>query len=303
VESALRQTFTELEILVVDDASQDRIQANTPPFSDPKVKCVFVEEQAGGAASRNVGIALSRGIFVAFLDDDDEWSRERLSEQLPALQQNPSAGVAYCREVWRRSRTVLRTNYPVHQGNVFPYLMLGWCPSSTSNFIVRKTLLERHGFDERLPGLQDYDLWLSLSMHTEFLGTNRYLVIFDQTSPNRVSRNIKKRLLAIDLIEEKWSNKAAERGLERAFKDTCDVWRINVLTERETIFAKSPACPVNTLLRVAKCKRLAGREKRRLLLRYLVGMENYGRLVQVWHRKGRLACQEKKGQETSLNST
>ena len=83
VESALGQTFKDLEILVVDDGSTDETQELMRRYGPP-VRCLS-QENTGVATARNRGIDESRGRYVAFLDADDVWQPDKLEKQLAAL--------------------------------------------------------------------------------------------------------------------------------------------------------------------------------------------------------------------------
>ena len=82
IESVLKQTYTELELIVVDDASTDDTAAVMTAITDPRVRYVR-KEHGGAAAARNRGIAEAKGEFIAFQDSDDVWHSDKLEKQLP----------------------------------------------------------------------------------------------------------------------------------------------------------------------------------------------------------------------------
>lgn len=82
VESVQRQTFTDLEVIVVDDASPDDTRAAITSITDPRVRYVAHDTNKGGCAARNSGIQAALGRYIAFLDDDDEWLPNKLERQL-----------------------------------------------------------------------------------------------------------------------------------------------------------------------------------------------------------------------------
>lgn len=82
VQSVLRQTMSDLELLVVDDGSTDRTSTVISRYSEPRLKLVKLATNSGAAAARNAGIDQARGEYIAFLDSDDEWMPDKLERQL-----------------------------------------------------------------------------------------------------------------------------------------------------------------------------------------------------------------------------
>ena len=78
ISSVLNQTFEELTVLVIDDASEDDTQSVVKTYKDPRIKYIRHAVNRGEAFARNTGIANSSAAFVAFLDEDDEWLPKKL---------------------------------------------------------------------------------------------------------------------------------------------------------------------------------------------------------------------------------
>jgi glycosyltransferase involved in cell wall biosynthesis len=85
VQSVLRQTMSDLELIVVDDGSADRTSAVVSRYSEPRLKFVKLAENSGPSAARNAGISLARGEYIAFLDSDDEWLPDKLEQQVGTI--------------------------------------------------------------------------------------------------------------------------------------------------------------------------------------------------------------------------
>jgi glycosyltransferase involved in cell wall biosynthesis len=94
VQSVLAQTFTDFELIVVDDGSQDNTAEMVKCFSDPRVRYIY-QKNSGLPGARNTGIRASRGKMLAFLDSDDKYHPRKLEIQTAFLQQNPEVGLAY----------------------------------------------------------------------------------------------------------------------------------------------------------------------------------------------------------------
>ena len=96
IQSVINQTYTDWELIIINDGSNDGTLELISNFKDrdSRIK-VFSYENAGVAHSRNRGIAKARGEYIAFLDADDLWTPNKLEMQLEALQNNLDVGVAY----------------------------------------------------------------------------------------------------------------------------------------------------------------------------------------------------------------
>ena len=95
VRSILEQTYTNIEVLVVDDGSTDATGEILSSFDDPRVQ-VYRRENAGAAASRNFAASKARGTFFAFLDADDRWLPEKLAVEIATILSKPNpVGMVY----------------------------------------------------------------------------------------------------------------------------------------------------------------------------------------------------------------
>ncbi|MDI6795995.1 MAG: glycosyltransferase [Desulfatibacillaceae bacterium] len=180
VESVLNQDFDNFELIVVDDGSTDSTAKDMAQFLDslPNARLVSTAN-CGVSAARNLGVSLSGGRFVAFLDSDDLWLPQKLSAQMDFFAQNPSAAACQTQEIWiRHGRRVNPKNrHAKPDGDIFlPSLSL--CLVSPSAVMIRKAIfLSLGGFDERLPACEDYDLWLRLGLKHRVFLVDRPLVI------------------------------------------------------------------------------------------------------------------------------
>ena len=172
IRSVLDQTFSEFELIVVDDASDEPIASLVQAFHDDRVRWMRHDRRRGAAAARNTGIRNSDGEFVAFLDDDDEWYPEKLRRQVAVLFRSPpDVGAVYTGYdvVDRNAGKILSRMQPIHKGDISSALLRDNCIGSTSCILLRRTCLESAGmFDETLPAFQDYDLWIRLSKMCSF---------------------------------------------------------------------------------------------------------------------------------------
>jgi len=153
-----------LEIVIVDDASDDETPQRLEELGDARLRCIRHDRSEGVARSRNEGIAAARAPWVAFLDDDDLWAPNKLSRQLAAAQ---AAGAGWC---WSASIGVdaaLRPLYitPAASPKDLPRRLLrnNWI-SGPSGVMARTDLLRAvGGFDPALSSPADWDLWIRLA--------------------------------------------------------------------------------------------------------------------------------------------
>jgi glycosyltransferase involved in cell wall biosynthesis len=100
VESVLRQTFTDIELIVVDDGSSDGTMDYLRTVSDPRLRVLRHEVNKHGAAARNTGIAAARAPWIAFQDSDDEWLVTMLERQVARVAEaGPEYGASYCGKI------------------------------------------------------------------------------------------------------------------------------------------------------------------------------------------------------------
>jgi glycosyltransferase involved in cell wall biosynthesis len=173
IESVLKQTFTDFEIIVSDDKSTDHTLNVVKSFKDRRVKYMLNEGNKGPSAARNKAILASQGEYIAFLDDDDEWLPEKLKFQVDLLDKSPLniCGVYSNRLVIDRpSNKIVSESLQSEKlrGNLISLLTLQ-NHINTCTVLLRKRYLEEVGlFDETLSYMEDRDLWIKLSLNWDF---------------------------------------------------------------------------------------------------------------------------------------
>ena len=163
IDSVLEQDFSDYELIVVDDGSDD----NTPAILKAYGKKITVLHQPnkGVSAARNRGIAAASGRLIAFLDSDDLWLPRKLSAQVKFFKDHPEAVINQTQEHWVRDgvRVNPKKKHYKFSGMIFER-SLALCLVSPSAVMIKKSLLGTVGiFDEHLPACEDYDLWLRIS--------------------------------------------------------------------------------------------------------------------------------------------
>lgn len=168
VSSVIKQTFTDKEIILVNDGSPDSpaLEESLAPYREQLV--YIKQDNRGPSAARNAGIKAARGRFIAFLDADDYWNPEYLTEQMRVLQSDPSMDMVYADaliigESARAGMTFMQAA-PSRGKSDFQGILTGRCAVILSGAVVRRESIVAAGmFDERLRCSEDYDLWLRLA--------------------------------------------------------------------------------------------------------------------------------------------
>ncbi len=164
---ALRQRDVRVEVVVVDDASDDDTPAYLATMDDVPVSVLRQAAPTGVAAARNAGLAAARSPWVAFLDDDDLWAPDRLRAQLDELERRPEAG-------WACSGAVVvdaalgivgAQRPPAPESLPASVLRYNVVPGGASGVLAATSLVRRlGGFDLGLRILADWDLWIRLAL-------------------------------------------------------------------------------------------------------------------------------------------
>jgi len=161
VHSVLEQTRTDLEVILVDDGSDDDTRKRSATLcKDPRLR-IFEQENKGVSAARNLGIRHARGKYIALLDSDDYWLPRKLQRQLDFMREG-GFHISQTDEMWmRRGRRVNPKYKHAKFAGWFFECSLALCLISPSCVMFTRHYWETVGpFDESLPACEDYDLWL-----------------------------------------------------------------------------------------------------------------------------------------------
>jgi len=190
LESVLKQTFTDFEVLIVNDGSSDHIVEWATDITDPRVKLISQENQRVSVA-RNTGIANAQGEYIAFLDADDLWEPTKLEKQVRCLDDKPEVGLVY---TWtllvdQDNNPTGRTFASHAEGNVWEEVVANDMISSGSSPMVRRSCFETVGvFDRNLAYAPDRDMWVRIAFRYPFAVIKEPLLRYRQL-PNSFSRN------------------------------------------------------------------------------------------------------------------
>lgn len=176
------------ELIVVDDGSEDETRSLVASYGPP----VRYDARAhlGVSAARNRGLALARGEYIAFLDSDDLWLKDKVRRQLNYFEVFPDTRALSGEEIWVRNGRRINpgTKHRKYSGRVFEkYLPL--CLLSLSAAMFRREVFDEIGaFDENLPACEDYDFALRLAHRYPVVNLDRPLIIKRGGHPDQLSR-------------------------------------------------------------------------------------------------------------------
>ncbi len=211
INSALNQTYDNIEVIVVDDASTDSSLERISSIDDPRVK-VYQIEHGGPSVCKNYGYEKSSGAFVAFLDADDLWERNKIATHIEALSENPLAGLCFSltriidetgSDIFCEAPYTVPTNWyqAMLQRN---YLMSG------SNAVHRRESLQTIGlFDTTLKASADWDLYIRFARELPLILVPLALVRY-RHSQQQYSLDVRAiEQSAMTIIEREYESNAA----------------------------------------------------------------------------------------------
>lgn len=224
IESVLEQTYHPLEIIVIDDNGNESVYSSEIKelcSSFTNIYYIANEKNCGAQVSRNKGISVSRGEYVAFLDDDDIWRNDKIEVQMQ-LFSDKQIGMVYCDGYSFYDNDIKKLGV-FREASIFDrpishkMEMFNDFIGSTSQAIVRKECFDVvGGFDERLPARQDYEMWLRISQKYTIVGTPEKLLYYRIHSGNRISTNWDKCLKSYQLVLKKYKNEYDEYKYAKA---------------------------------------------------------------------------------------
>lgn len=172
IQSVLNQTFTDFELLVIDNGSTDDTCFVVQQFKDRRIQYIpYPNPTASCDAPRNYGICRAKGCLISFLDDDDIWYPERLEIVKNTFDENPDVS-AVCHNENRRvnNRIDKVMKYGPCSENIFETLLYERnCLSPSATTIKAGVLRKLRGFNLRseFESASDYDLWLRMAKRGE----------------------------------------------------------------------------------------------------------------------------------------
>ena len=235
ISSVVEQTYGNLELHVVDDSSIDQTGAVVKSLFENRSNYFYWrhENNKGLAAARNTGIAKARGDYIAFLDDDDEWEKNKLRYQMDLVTKNgQDCEVIYCgAKIVDYSGRKIGYYKPRIKGNIRAGIVkkyLGTIPSSC--LFYADSLRSIGGYDESLKSHIDHDIWMKMAKMNYCADyVDEYLVVCYQLKNNRMTKNYRARILATEQYINKWKEDIIDWFGVREGNIYCRIYYRNVV--------------------------------------------------------------------------
>lgn len=184
--SVLVQTFSDYEIIVVNDGSKDdSLEVAKRVLEGVKNVTIINQENVGVSTARNNGIAVAKGEYICILDADDWWEPTFLEEMNKLIQEHPEAGL-YCTNYYyvHNGKSTVKLDIPTGYFNYCKEYARTLCMIATSSCCCNKAILvEMNGFKPYLKLGEDFDLWIRIALKYRTAILNKSLVYFNNDVP------------------------------------------------------------------------------------------------------------------------
>lgn len=192
IQSILDQTFTDFELIILDDCPNNDRKKIVLSFNDKRIRYFKNKENIGITPSRNKLIRMAHGEYLAVMDHDDIALPDRLKEQVRLLDMNPQIGVVGC---WiERFPNTKIVRLPQNNSSIEQYLMQG-CAIAHTAAVIRKNILPTKPYEKQFTPAEDYALWCRLIGQTQFYNIPKVLMKYrwhDNNTSKIQSQKMKK---------------------------------------------------------------------------------------------------------------
>ncbi|OUQ46185.1 glycosyltransferase [Lachnoclostridium sp. An118] len=176
IKSVLEQTYSNLELIIVDDASIDKSKEIIENFQDDRIRVVYLPVNGQICAALNTGIELANGKYIARIDSDDIWEKDKLTQQISALENDEKIGACFSyvslvdenglniSQQYEDIYNLFRTRFKTQKEWIRQLIFRGNCLSHPSA-VIRKDVIEKVGkYNLTFVQGQDYELWIRIAL-------------------------------------------------------------------------------------------------------------------------------------------
>lgn len=199
LESVLHQSFTDFELIIINDASTTDVESIIKSYSDSRIKYYKNKHNLGISATRNLLIEKSSGEYLAIMDHDDISLPERFAREVEYLDTHPNVGVVSCWSKIIGSQATIK--YPIDNSEIESQLLLDYCITHPAAMVRRSVLDNYHiQYETQFSPAEDYALWCRLVGKTEFHNLPEVLFMYRDHPDNTSHRQAHKMAKAAEAI-------------------------------------------------------------------------------------------------------
>ena len=228
INSVLNQTYKNIEIIVVDDASSDGTYEYCSKIKQIKYLRIEKDDSKGGNYARNLGIQNAKGDYIAFLDDDDEWLKEKTEKQVTYLNTH-DCEIVYCNRIIDVNNGALK--YTENSKNKLSgdcsklifYNIIG----TTSTYMFKREIILNNQFDEKVKFWQEYDLITRIAQQTKIGYIDEPLIIYRQNinEKKKLTNNVSGWFENLTYLNNKYSSFISNLNTEENKKRQIMIYR------------------------------------------------------------------------------
>lgn len=229
IESVLKQTYKNFEIIIVDDNSTDNTAEKIKNYINKYSNIKYIKHSInkGGSAARNTGANMAKGKYLAFLDSDDEWLERKLEKQVIEFEKNDKVALVYTsfRVLDEKSGNIIRIHKNTKYDDILIKLLYRNVIGTTSSILVKKECFDEvNGFNENFLSCQDLELYIKLALKYEF-GCVEDILLNYYVHNKSISCNLDNLISGQNLLEEMIEEIAQKREL-------IEIKKNNILAKR-----------------------------------------------------------------------
>lgn len=196
IESVLNQSFTDFELIIIDDGSTDSSAKIVSLYEDKRIR-YMCKENGGVSSARNEGVRIAIGEWILFLDADDILYNQALESLFTPIINCPEVGIVCGQFHFKKGNTYithLASNFEGIVTNNFKFYFINKIQLRMGNFIIRKSIVQKHYFNENLSRYEDMQSLLDWMRVVKMYAVSKYVMCYntDASSLSRPSGNMEK---------------------------------------------------------------------------------------------------------------